>query len=432
MKNIILMLLFLPSIAKSQTVQDTTTWNDNASRYSFAKTYFGLDVNYFPSYGESQYINSSGISETFQRNQFITPAINIGGIHFWGHADFYVSFAAASVKLKSDNIENKFKINVLTGARYYPCAITENKIRPFIGYKFGPVAYTQKTFDEKQELTITKNKSIFEVGVGFRSRKLYTYAAYNFLLNSKNQTFAVSRNQNIETSLPQSFLNFGVNYTWEVTSYAKKPEYYSLNKTFEKSNSAGLFIAIGPSAAFSLSPSQYNRTSHQFLVGQGNNPTFADVAIGYSFTKADANLVLSYRPYSRIREGYNFKQTTFRNSLVLEAYKFLFDYKGFVPFIGGGLSYDKINISEIDNDNEVRDQNSTSINPVITFGWDIRPSRKGDWWLLRTNLRYTPTLKTDVNDYHHNLHDLEFNFIQFVFYPQRFIHYKNLKGSNKK
>ena len=56
---------------------------------------------------------------------------------------------------------------------------------------------------------------------------------------------------------------------------------------------------------------------------------------------------------------------------------------------------------------------------AIVFGWDIRPSVRGDWWLLRTNLRYFPKLQLNYGQNALSFQHLEFNFIQFVWYPQK-------------
>ena len=42
-----------------------------------------------------------------------------------------------------------------------------------------------------------------------------------------------------------------------------------------------------------------------------------------------------------------------------------------------------------------------------------------DWWILRTNLRYYPTLQLDLAEGALSQQHLEFNFIQLVVYPQR-------------
>ena len=74
---------------------------------------------------------------------------------------------------------------------------------------------------------------------------------------------------------------------------------------------------------------------------------------------------------------------------------------------------------------EITNITQNKITSAITFGWDIRPSKKGDWWLLRTTLRYSPNLNIEYLNKNLSLQHLEFNFIQLVVYPQRLSKYKN-------
>ncbi|MEO1074606.1 MAG: hypothetical protein AAFX41_01430 [Bacteroidota bacterium] len=55
----------------------------------------------------------------------------------------------------------------------------------------------------------------------------------------------------------------------------------------------------------------------------------------------------------------------------------------------------------------------------LTFGWDIRPNRLQSW-ILRTNLRWYPTLSLPVaDDGDIAFGNVEFNFIQLILYPNR-------------
>lgn len=105
-----------------------------------------------------------------------------------------------------------------------------------------------------------------------------------------------------------------------------------------------------------------------------------------------------------------------------------FNYKGFVPFMGAFASYEYLHL--IEKDNNVTVTNVTQHLPGWGFiiGWDIRPN-KNDWWVLRTNARFTPYMKMMANNENYVVSQWEFNFIQFVFYPQRLIACKLLNKS---
>ena len=109
-----------------------------------------------------------------------------------------------------------------------------------------------------------------------------------------------------------------------------------------------------------------------------------------------------------------------RRSISLEVYKYLLDYQGFVPFLGVSFSQEQLGIQEMDNGVLVTSQQERQYRPGLVFGWDIRPIRY-ESILLRTNLRYSPFLKTQVHGQTISFQQLEFNFIQAVIYPQRLL-----------
>lgn len=57
--------------------------------------------------------------------------------------------------------------------------------------------------------------------------------------------------------------------------------------------------------------------------------------------------------------------------------------------------------------------------PGITFGWDIAPGKTSEALLLRTNLRWYPFSKIEIDHKAFHLSQLEYNLIQVVFYPGR-------------
>lgn len=100
--------------------------------------------------------------------------------------------------------------------------------------------------------------------------------------------------------------------------------------------------------------------------------------------------------------------TPCRHSFMLEAYKNIFNYLGFVPYVGVTGSIENL---------------TTTINGIaysetkpavgIIVGWDIRVTKTGTN-LLRTNLRWTPNLHMNIQGKKIMYDQIEFNFIQWV------------------
>ena len=108
-----------------------------------------------------------------------------------------------------------------------------------------------------------------------------------------------------------------------------------------------------------------------------------------------------------------------RSSIGLEVTKFLFDYHGFVPFVGPYVGYETLSFEENFEGQLTHDVTDEQIGYGIAFGWDIRPNRL-QTWILRTNLRWFPDLKLQIEgDAEISFDNVEFNFIQLILFPGR-------------
>ncbi len=395
---------------------------DTDKRFSFAETYFGLESIYIPSYGSSYFINEDNAVEAFTRHGRLSPGLNFGATHFWGHADFYISIPVGSINLNADRIDNELAQRVLTGLRIYPWKIGARKWRPFFGYKFSAHQYEQSTIDN-QTAQHTQVKSIFDVGIGYQTPLFYLYAGYNRILNPDFDIY-ISRDYNVSVSYPSAFFNVGMNIRLEFTSSERTEALENLMDELGSTNNFGFFFGIGPSSAFPLGNSPRISNNQPFLDQQVMPGIFPDLSMGYHFSKWDLITNLAFRPITQKREALDFSQTVKRRSLTLEVLKGLGDYHGFVPFLGMGLSYENIGLEEKDEGAELTNSNYQKATPLFCFGWDIRPNRAADWLILRTNLRYAPFLDIEEGRDEINLDQLEFNFIQVVVYPYRRSKYK--------
>jgi hypothetical protein len=146
-----------------------------------------------------------------------------------------------------------------------------------------------------------------------------------------------------------------------------------------------------------------------------------DFTLGYYLHKPDLNLAIGYRGYGTSTNTYGAIQHLNRQSFLFEATKNLFDYHGFVPFIGPVISYENLSFKENFEGQMSYDIDENKLGYGLTFGWDIRPNRIQSW-ILRTNLRWYPNLFLEVEPNSKvSFNNLEFNFIQLIIFPNRMI-----------
>jgi hypothetical protein len=108
--------------------QDTTA---KKQRLDFAKMYFEGGGTYLPPFTGQQLAN--GQLSSFEHSATINPYLTWGAFHFWGHTEFYVTFPLNQLTLnKNDQNGHQLKHSVATGARIYPWAMKEGKIRPYV------------------------------------------------------------------------------------------------------------------------------------------------------------------------------------------------------------------------------------------------------------------------------------------------------------
>ena len=397
-------------------------------RHEFAKSYFGISNYIYPNVEDGKYLNNIGEISSFERSGFVSPAINIGATHFWGFADFYVSINTSSFKIDQDKIDNSFRLGTFTGLRLFPLASKINTVRPYLGYKFSPFRYKQTNINQ-EEFKFTQVKSVFDIGIGYQLPNFYFTLEYGQVVDPNFEVY-LSRENYKNDKFPKFLLNLGLNYTIETTKSASTELNKRSNALFSSSNKWGFFCAAGPSSSFPVGSSTYVTEQYPYLDDKSFPTIFPDIALGYHFSKLDLIIATSFRPISQKRKAFGFEQELSVRSINFESYAFLADYHGFAPYVGIGISNDNITVNAFDDGVAFSELNTNEFNPNFVFGWDIRPSVKGDWWLLRTNLRYYPFSEVKYHGSSLSLKNIEFNFIQFVFYPQRFKKMINMSTQN--
>lgn len=415
--SIPLYVLALPASVYSQPYVE-----GGNTRHRFAQTYLGVDLQYVPETGLTH--SSSDHSLVGMPERFL-PRLTIGGVHFWGHADFYVTFPIppGGFERESQGVVSTFSTGIETGARLYPWRIEEGGLRPFVGISWGLVNYAQRDTGGGWGPTLYRHRPLLQAGLSWMIGPTIVQAQGTYIPGT-DVRYPLSRTEDASLTLPEAAFSIGVSYPFETTVGAEYAEKNGFLATIEEEmDSAGQLttwmVGAGPSAAFTLRNSSYTTKEHRFLDNIPPSTPFPDLSLGYYFHTIDAAVNIAYRPISQYQEAYNLGLELNRTSLWLEGYKFLFDYHGFVPFVGIGIGREWLDVNERDGDAPVVSTSEATWAPGIVFGWDIRPTSV-DWFTLRTNLRYAPGLSVEMPSGNEVAFDhLEFNFIQFVLYPER-------------
>jgi hypothetical protein len=347
-----------------------------------------------------------------------TPRVNIGGIHFWGHAEFYVSFPLDFLTISDrpkELVSLTYKNGIETGARIYPFALQTGRIRPFLGTGFRLLSFQQQIPGTQfSKEAPTYQKMIYPIQLGL------TYAKSNLLITLSGQyqsfrSFTYNNNYGStgDITLAPVSIQLGVTRYWDTDKSLRKPENVA-NKNNEhalllkEKKLSSWYWGLGPSSGIQISKSPFLQQEFPHLYNDFIRGFIPDMSFGRFFHQPDMNIGLSYRTMGSRLRGFDDEISVRRHSFMIEAYKNLFNYLGFVPFLGFTGSIE--NLRTTVNGTIYREQKPAL---GLIFGWDIRVTKTGTS-LLRTNLRYIPNLHMTIQGEKMMFNQLEFNFIQWV------------------
>lgn len=384
-------------------------------RYRFAETYFGFEAELNPQNG-SFYKFENNLIQQAKTPSTLSPRFLIGGTHFWGHADFYISIPFYDFKLNGS--KDFFQTNgVLTAFRFLPWKLKSNALLPFAG-----VGFNAKSIRIDKSALYGNSQWFFEGGLSYRSKKNKVFGLNMRYFPQSNYYASVNRNQ--LRPLEVDPFSFSLSYKTVIDfsgSYSldKYKRYYQqLKEDLAESNNLNTYsIGIGVTALIPLEKTKH-ASKNVFLNDEIEGNVSLDLGLAYFLHKQELAFRMSYRPLTQKEEAYDYTYQLNRHSLAFEAFKFIGDYHGFIPFIGPYVSADYYHLKENDRGQKITDLERTNVGYGLVFGWDIRFSET-DPIILRTNLRYNPDYKLKDKGLSFTAKNLEFNFIQLVIYPER-------------
>ena len=416
MKAIYLTIFLFASLslfAQSDKVY-TQSYLDKSTRFAWFT--YGGDLNFLTG-GRTQLL-SEGILQNTDFGHTLMPRLTIGGIHFWGHADFYITFPLSFLTLQ-DVPQGLNSLDVYqgveTGARLYPLRLKPKRLSPFMGLSFRRIRFAQEPEGSRFENGVPNyGRFIYplQFGLTYSTDRWHISASgyYNFQ-NTFDYYITPQAKADVELH-PLSFNLSLLRYIDSDRHMRTEKAVESINENYRTLREEGLlsawFWGVGPSAALQRSKSPYLATNFPFFHDDYAASILPDLSLGRYFHKPDLSASLTYRTYGNTYEGFDNNIQTRRHSVGVESVKFLFNYLGFVPFLGPVLTYEHLRASV--NQTVYTEQKLAA---GITFGWDIRVTRTGSS-LLRTNLRYYPNLHMTIEGERLMFDHLEFNFIQWV------------------
>ncbi len=420
----LLLLSYAFSLAAQQDSAYTQEYLDRSTRFAWLT--YGGDLNYLTG-GNTQLLREGKLQPLDFGSTFM-PRLTIGGVHFWGHADFYVSFPLSFLTLQntpSGLQDLEVYQGVETGMRIYPLRLRPQTVRPFVGISFRRIRFAQEAQGSEYRNGVPGyGRFIHPLQFGLTYTSDHWHISASGYYNHQNRfRHFITPTQQAEVELnPLSFNLSFLRYVDSDRSMRHPRAVAYLNRTYEllKQNDAlsSWFFGIGPSSALQMSYSPYLREYFPYFYDEYSASILPDLSFGRYFYGPDMNLNLTYRTYGDRYEGFGSEIRTRRHSVGVESVKFLFNYLGFVPYVGPAVTYEHLRASV-----NGTDYSANKLALGITFGWDIRVTQTGNG-LLRTNLRYFPNLHLDIEGQPLMFDHLEFNFIQWV----QFIGRKRVKG----
>ena len=170
--------------------------------------------------------------------------------------------------------------------------------------------------------------------------------------------YAISPTQTGRTTFNPVSFNLSFLRYWDTDRFMRNPKVVrDLNNQYhvlQKENRLSTWYwGQGPSAGLQMSKSGYLERNFPYLYDEYSSAFMPDITFGRFFNKPDMNVGLSFRTLGDRLIGFNTEIRLRRYSFMLETYKNLFIWLGFVPFVGVSGSVE--NLRAIVNGTEYQD-----------------------------------------------------------------------------
>lgn len=221
----IFLLIHLPQLSKA--VSDTTS--HTRQRLDFARTYFETGLTVFGPFQGKGVIDDR--AATFRNPASANHYLNWGAMHFWGHAEFYVTIPLNQFQFQKNSLAgHKITHSVATGFRLLPWAYTGQGLRPYVGASWAALDFQQKVKPDEHQTVLSKDFLLnAEVGFLYSYRSLGLRAGIHYM-PSNRWDYPISRTQKAAIKTPAIAFQVGLLYAFESTGKTDKATRDTWNK----------------------------------------------------------------------------------------------------------------------------------------------------------------------------------------------------------
>lgn len=403
----LLLAALLPATPAASNAQIPT--DSVERRFRFAELFTGADMSLLPA-GRVDDASRSLPGRAL-------PRLTIGGLHFWGHADFAVTFPVGTAPRGQGAARSRLSTGIETRGRWYVRPLRTDGLSPFLGAGLGAVDLQLGDGPRTYRM-----QPMAQAGLAWRRGNVLVEAGWS-VRPTLAESYPVSRVTETVVRPPSQTVFVGVHRLFETTAGLAEPvrsgEWGRREAALRAAGRlSGPTLAIGASSPILTGSGARNRDVRPFLAERPRGSPMLDLGVGWHFDAPDMQVNLAWRQARFTTSAFGFTQVNERRSLALEAFKILGDWHGFAPFVGPVVGLERLSVRETDAGARVTDAARRVVAPGVLVGWDIRPTRS-QALVLRTNLRWFPSLRVPLGDGTQALDQLEFNFIQLVWYPRR-------------
>lgn len=336
-------------------------------------------------------------------------AFTLGGLHHWGHTDFYLSFP---LSLPSGDRPERFSPKgIETMFRYFPWQLRDRTARPFIGAGFGFASYESERTDMKLPRS-TKVVTPLQLGISYALNPLIIDLGVSHIPDNEfNYYLEKDKTHRVEWADTSYFLSLKGVFDTTMGGDTSK------NEPLEKGYYA--YAGVGFSGAWQWgSPSsQYIQEQTPYLDVAENPFLFFEYTLGFiAKRKTNAGwrsmLQLTYRPMEKKARAFDTQHSYRRAAYSIDFLESYADFHGFVPYAGISWNVDQLRFTTTENGDT--DSATTEHRHFgLVGGWDILPQLRSRWF-LRTNLRWYPHTDLRYKGQRVSFPNFELNFIQLI------------------